>query len=159
MTSIYSYQKVSTPYTVIQMSLPDSMGAHDELHCTELCTLDGVTYVAVPDGVTLPDQPPELAIAPVVLTPELREQIKAASPHCSLIAERMETRIRARYSQSDEQYFARIGVGAALGSYTFEPGEQDALIAFGAHVESARQWGREERAKLGLVMVQAEAVE
>jgi hypothetical protein len=62
----------------------------------------------------------------------------------------MEMRIRARYSLSDEQYFARIGVGVALGSYTFEPGEQDALIAFGAHVEAARQWGRDERAKLGL---------
>lgn len=150
MTSIYSYRKVSTPHTTIQMALPDSMGAHDELHCTELCTLGGVTYVAVPAGVALPAQPPELAIAPVALTPELREQIKAASPHCSLIAERMEMRILARYSLSDEQYFARIGVGVALGSYTFEPGEQDALIAFGAHVEAARQWGRDERAKLGL---------
>lgn len=150
MTSIYSYRKVSTPYTTIQMALPDSQGANDELHCTELCTLDGVTYVAVPDGVTLPSQPPELTIAPVSITPELRAQIKAASPHCSLIAERMEMRIRARYSLSDEQYFARIGVGVALGSYTFAPGEQDALIAFGAHVEAARQWGRDERAKLGL---------
>ena len=150
MTTIYSYQKVSTPYTVIQMSLPESQGADDELHCTELCTLDGVTYVAVPDGVTLPEQPAEITAEAVALTQELREQIKAASPHCSLIAERVEMRIRARYSLSDEQYFARIGVGVALGSYTFEPGEQDALIAFGAHVESARQWGRSEREKLGL---------
>lgn len=132
------------------MALPDSMGAHDELHCTELCTLDGTTYVAVPAGVALPAQPPELAIAPVTLTPELREQIKSASPHCSLIAERMEMRIRARYSQSDEQYFARIGVGVALGTYQFQPGEQDALLAFGAHVEGVRQWGRLEREKIGL---------
>ena len=43
MTSIYSYQKVSTPYTVIQAVLPDSTGANDELHCTELCTIDGIT--------------------------------------------------------------------------------------------------------------------
>ena len=41
-------------------------------------------------------------------------------------------------------------VGAALGAYAFEPGEQDALLAFGAHVESCRQWGREQRAALGL---------
>ena len=101
-------------------------------------------------AAALPAQPPELAIAPVALTPELREQIKAASPHCGLIAERMEMRIRARYSVSDEQYFARIGVGVALGSYEFEPGEQEALQAFGAHVEAARQWGRDEWAKLGL---------
>jgi hypothetical protein len=150
MTTIYSYTKVQTPHTIIQMALPDSQGANDELFCTELCTLDDITYVAVPAGTTLPEQPAQITPTIVDLTPELRARLKAASPHCSLIAERMEMRIRARYSLSDEQYFARIGVGVALGSYTFEPGEQDALIAFGAHVEAARQWGRDERAKLGL---------
>ena len=149
-TSIVRYQKASTPYTVIQMALPDSMGADDALHCTELCTLEGVTYVAVPAGVTLPEQPPEITVLPVDMTPELREQIKAASSHCAVIAERMEARIRSKYSLSDEAYFARIGVGAALGVYQFEPGEQDEMLAFGACVESARQWGRDERAKLGL---------
>lgn len=126
------------------------MGVDDALHCTELCTLDGVTYVAIPAGVTLPEQPPEITVLPVDMTPELREQIKAASPHCALIAERMEARIRSKYSLSDEAYFARIGVGAALGVYQFEPGEQDEMLAFGAWVESARQWGHDERAKLGL---------
>ena len=150
MTTIYSYSKFPTEFTVIQMALPDSMGADDALHCAELCTLEGVTYVAVPAGVTLPEQPPEITVEPVDMTPELREQIKAASPHCALIAERMEMRISSKYSLSDEQYFARIGVGAALGAYTFAPGEQDELLAFGAYVEAARQWGRDERAKLGL---------
>jgi len=50
MTTIYSYAKFSTPHTVIQMTLPDNQGADDSLRCTELCTLDGTTYVAVPDG-------------------------------------------------------------------------------------------------------------
>lgn len=100
--------------------------------------------------MTLPEQPPEITALPVDMTPELREQIKAASPHCALIAERMEARIRSMYSLSDEAYFARIGVGAALGVYQLEPGEQDEMLAFGAWVESARQWGRDERAKLGL---------
>lgn len=149
-TSIVRYQKVSTPHTSILMAFPDSMGVDDALHCTELCTLDGVTYVAIPAGVTLPEQPPEITVLPVDITPELREQIKTASPHCALIAERMEARIRSKYSLSDEAYFARIGVGAALGVYQFEPGEQDEMLAFGAWVESARQWGRDERAKLGL---------
>ena len=112
---IYAYTKVSTPYTTIQMALPYEMDAENQ--CTELCTLEGVTYVSVPDSVTLPDQ---------------------------------EMRISSKYSLSDEQYFARIGVGAALGAYTFAPGEQDELLAFGAYVEAARQWGRDERAKLGL---------
>ena len=145
---IYAYTKVSTPYTIIQMALPYEMDSENQ--CTELCTLDGVTYVSVPDSVTLPDQPAELTITEATITPELRDQIKAASPHCRLITERMEMRISSKYSLSDEQYFARIGVGAALGAYTFAPGEQDELLAFGAYVEAARQWGRDERAKLGL---------
>lgn len=150
MTSIYAYQKISTPHTIVQMLLPDNQGADDSTRCTELCTLDGITYVAVPDAAALPDQPPELTIAPAVLTAALREQIKAASPHALLIHERTEAMIRSRYSAADEMYFARIGVGVALGAYVFEPGEQDKLLAFGVFVESARQWGREERAKLGL---------
>lgn len=150
MTSIHAYRKVSTPYSIIQMALPDNQGHDDALRCTELCTLDNVTYVAVPAGVTLPAQPPELTIAPAVLTAELKEQIKAASPHVQLIYERTEQKIRAVYSINDEAKFARIGVGAALGVYTFGPGEQDELMAFGAYVEAARQWGRDERALLGL---------
>lgn len=145
---IYAYTKVSTPYTTIQMALPYEMDSENQ--CTELCTLDGVTYVSVPDSVTLPDQPTELTITEATITPELRDAIKAESPHCRLITERMEQRIRERYSLSDEQFFSRIGVGAALGAYTFAPGEQDELLAFGAYVEAARQWGRDERAKLGL---------
>ena len=145
---IYAYTKVSTPYTTIQMALPYEMDSENQ--CTELCTLEGVTYVAVPDSVTLPDQPAELTITEATITPELRDQIKAASPHVALIAKRMEQRIRERYSLSDEQFFSRIGVGVALGAYTFGAGEQDALLAFGAYVEAARQWGRDERAKLGL---------
>ena len=145
---IYAYTKVSTHYTTIQMALPYEMDSENQ--CTELCTLEGVTYVSVPDSVTLPDQPAELTITEATITPELRDQIKAASQHCRLITERMEMRISSKYSLSDEQYFARIGVGAALGAYTFAPGEQDELLAFGAYVEAARQWGRDERAKLGL---------
>ena len=145
---IYAYTKVETPYTTIQMALPYEMDSENQ--CTELCTLEGVTYVSVPDSVTLPDQPTELTITEATITPELRDAIKAESPHCRLITERMEMRISSKYSLSDEQYFARIGVGAALGAYTFAPGEQDELLAFGAYVEAARQWGRDERAKLGL---------
>ena len=106
--------------------------------------------MAVPTGVTLPAQPTELTIAPTVLTDALKAQIKAASPHVQLIYERTEQKIRAQYSVNDEAKFARIGVGAALGAYTFGPGEQDELLAFGAYVEAARQWGRDQRGALGL---------
>jgi hypothetical protein len=150
MTTIYSYAKFSTPHTVIQMALPDNQGVDDSLRCTELCTLDGTTYVAVPDGLALPAQPAEIDPQPVVPGADLVARIKAASPHVQLIYERTEALIRSKYSLSDEAKFARIGVGAALGVYAFGAGEQDELIAFGAFVEAARQWGRDERAKLGL---------
>lgn len=119
---------------------------------TELCTIDGVTYVSVPDD-DLPEQAAQISasiVNPVTLTTELREAIKAASPHCALIHERMEAKIRDKYSLSDEQYFSRISSGAALGIYTFEEGESVALQAFGAYIESVRQWGREQRGQLGL---------
>ena len=150
MTTIHTYTKHQTPYTVIQAVLPDSAGENDELHCTELCTIDGITYLSVPDGVTLPDQPPEIELTPVTLSPELREQIKAASPHVQLISERMIQKIRAQYSVDDEMFFSRIGVGAATGMYAPTVGEMADMQAFGLFVEGVRQWGRAERANLGL---------
>ena len=150
MTSIYAYQKVLTLHAVIQMALPDNQGADDSQRCTELCTLDGTTYVAVPDGMELPAQPPEITLTTPALTPELKAQIKAASPHVALTYARTQDLIRSKYSVDDEAYYARIGVGVALGAYTFESGEQAELMEFAAFVEAARTWGRGERAKLGL---------
>ena len=154
MTSIVAYRKATDAWTTYTLATPDTQidAAGEERYCTELCTLDGVTYVAVPDGITLPSQPAQIAgtVTPVTLTPELRDRIKSASTHCQFIDARMQDKIRARYSAEDEMYFARIGAGVALGKYTFEPGEEAALTEYGAHVETVRQWGRTERAKLGL---------
>lgn len=132
------------------MAPPDNQGVDDALRCTELCTIDGVTYVSVPDGIVLPVQPAEISVNVATLTDALKEQIKSASLHVQLTYERTEALIRSKYSVSDEAKYARIGVGVALGSYTFGAGEQAELMAFGAHCEAARQWGRDERAKLGL---------
>ena len=150
MVSIYGYRKVFTPHTVIQAVLPDSIGVDDELHCTELCTLDGVTYVAVPAGVTLPDQPAEITVLPVALAPELKSAIKAASPHVALISERMIQKIRGTYTIDDEMFFARIGIGVATGMYSPTDGEMADMQVFGSFVEGVRQWGRDERARLGV---------
>lgn len=116
----------------------------------EIAIIDNWRYVYFPDNVTIPDQPTEIQWTPLTLTDELKEQIKANSRQCQLISQWMQERIRATYPLEDEQYFSRIGVGVALGAYTFQPGEQEALLAFGAFVESVRQWGRAERAKIGL---------
>ena len=154
MSSIFAYRKHYTAHTVITLNVPDNATdpeGGEDLRCTELCTIEGVTYVSVPDGLDLPGQPAEIAdsVQVATITPELRAAIKAASPHCRLIDERMQDRIRARYTPEDEMYFARIGAGAALGVYQFESGEKERLLAYGAHVEAVRQWGRSERAKLG----------
>ena len=144
---IHKYQRVVTPGPNGATLYFRNTETNDAL---ELAELDGWHYVFVPEGATLPEQPPEIGWQPVTMTDALREQIKAASRPCQLIAEAMQRRIRSVYSLEDEQYFARIGVGAALGGYAFQPGEQEALLAFGAHVEAVRQWGRQEREKIGL---------
>lgn len=118
--------------------------------------VEGLAHPIKPSGVVIIDRdtglPTEIAgtIATVTLDPVLREQIKAASPHCKLIAQRMVEQIRAAYSIDDEMYFARIGVGAATGTYQPSSDELQAMTVFGEFVESVRQWGRQQRAELGL---------
>lgn len=152
MPSIVSYQKHIDSIRTVEIRLPEDATLLQRIG-TELATIDGITYVSLPDGASLPaNQPEEIAasIQTVTLTPALREAIKAASPHCQLIAQRMVEKIRALYSVDDEMYFARIGVGAANGMYTPTQDEMQAMTVFGEFVESIRQWGREERARLGL---------
>lgn len=149
-----AFRRVVTPIYTHTLRLPDA--PQGQQAAQELATLpDGRTVVALFEGFTLPaNQPAEIAasieVLPDPLPDPLREQIKAASPQVALIYERTEQKIRAVYSINDEAKFARIGVGAALGVYAFGAGEQDELIAFGAFVEAAREWGRGERALLGL---------
>lgn len=144
---VYKYQRAVTAgpngTTLYFRNAEDNAAA-------ELAEVDGWFYVFVPNAVSMPEQRTEISWQVVTLTDELREQIKAASRPCHLISDRMQSMIRGAYSLEDEQYFARIGVGAALGAYQFQPGEQEALLAFGQHVEDVRQWGRDERARIGL---------
>ncbi len=105
----------------------------------------------------LPEQPEEIAasVQTVTLDDTLKEQIKAASPHSQLIGQRMINTIRAAYSIDDEMYFARIGVGATTiinGAALYVPSasELEEMMTFGAFVEGVRDWGRNERALLGL---------
>ena len=108
MTTIISYQKYTdewTTYTLVQPhQSPDSQNT-TEL-CTELCTIDGVTYVAVPDGVTLPDQPSQIAdsIKNVELTAELISTIKTNSSHCKFISDQVQHKIRQKYTMDDELF-------------------------------------------------------
>lgn len=135
------YRKVSDAYTTYQLRLPDAQGAGDQPHCTELCTLDdGFTYVAVPAGVTLPEQPEAIRDSIETLDPlptALRDQIKAASPHVALINERVRAAIAERYSLADEIKLLRTAPSPEMTAYD-------------AYAEECRAWGRAEKARLGL---------
>jgi len=154
MISLIAFRRVVDSVTTHSLKLPDApQGQHAG---QELCTLpDGRTVVALFDGFTLPgNQPAAIASSvetlPTPLPDLIKEQIKSNSPHVALISKNMIDTIRASYSIDDEMYFARIGVGAATGMYTPTAGEMQELTVFGEFVESVRQWGRAERAKLGL---------
>ena len=154
MPSLYAYRKVIDTVTTHALRLPDAQQGQPAGQ--ELATLpDGRTVVVIFDGYLLPsDQPAAIDSSIEALSlplPDLlREQIKEASPHVALIDRRMIEQIRASYSIDDEMYFARIGVGAAMGMYQPSSDEVHAMTVFGEYVEAARQWGRGERAKLGL---------
>lgn len=152
MITIITYQKFINTEITRELRLPVD-GQHQSLG-TELATLaDGTTYVCLPDGATLPpDQPAEIAasIQAVTLDAASRAAIVSASPHCKLIDERMREQIRGTYPLEDELKYARIGVGAAMGMYVPTTDEIQAMTVFGTFVEGVRQWGRDERARLGL---------
>ena len=138
---IIKYQKQTDQHTTYTLVTPESSG------CTELATIDGTTYVHVPDGVTLPSQPEQIAVEEVTMTDELREQIKAASPHVKLSYKRLNERIRAKYSIDDEMYLARIAVGAQMGTYEMQPDEPALLAEYQQYVEAQREIARLERAQ------------
>ena len=141
---IYAYTKITDQYTTYLMSTPEGS--------TELATIDDITYVHIPDSETLPDQPEQITVTPVTLTPELLARIKVESPHVQLINQRMIDMIRSQYTVDDELFFARIAGGAGLGLYEIPAQEQDELAAYKDVVEAAREWGRQQRAVLGLTL-------
>ena len=106
----------------------------------ELCTIDGVTYVSVPDDLQLSDiQPVEIAssIELVAMTDDIREMIKANSTHVELINDRVKAKIAERYSLPDELKEIRNSSSPSFAAYA-------------DYVEECRQWGREQKAALGL---------
>ena len=151
MPTIYSYQKYTDPLISRTLRLPES-DTHSPLG-TELATIDGLTYVSIPEQAVLPTNQPEeisASIAEVTMTDTLKEAIKLVSPHTQLIAQRIIETIRSNYTIDDEMYFARIGVGASMGLYVPSAKELQEMTVFGEFVEATRQWGREQRDLLGL---------
>jgi hypothetical protein len=143
--TVYRYQPVITPGPSGTDYRPFCL----DQELTDLCLLDNYRYVFVTDisAIIVPD---EITFEEVTITPELREIIKINSPHTQLIAQRVIDQIRAKYPLDEELYFARIAVGALQGSYQLLPGEAEAIAQYQTDVEAAREWGRVERAKIGL---------
>lgn len=142
MVKVYRYRKVTDDYTTYQ--------AQGE-NLIELCTIDGITYISVPDdGRLLAEQPEQIRLEEVDLSGELKERVKNTSPLCQLIYARTQERIREKYSAEDEMYLTRIAVGQLAGIYTMQPHEPALIAEYQAYIESVREWGRAERAKLGL---------
>lgn len=93
MPKIYKYQKVTDQYTTYTVNDEDNK-------ITELCTINGDTYVSIPDDVTF--QSKQITLEPVTITKELKEQIEKESPHLQLIRKRVIEAIRKKYSIEDE---------------------------------------------------------
>ena len=158
MPTLYTYTKLIDAITTHQLRLPYTRDPASGLRASgqEIAMLpDGRTVVALDDGAELPaDQPEAIAHTvkqlPTPLPAELRDQIRGASPQCRYIDSQMKEQIRARYAIDDEMYLARIGVGTALGTYTPSESELQALAEYQTFVEGVREWGRAQRAALGL---------
>ena len=136
MAKIYKYQKRTDAHTTHCLVEPD-YGREGEERITELCTIEGDTFVSLPDSITLPPQPEQIKVEAMELTEELAAAIRAASPHVALVNERIVTRIRERYSVNDEIKMLRIGPSPETEAYN-------------DWVEECRAWGRKEKEKFGL---------
>lgn len=143
---IFQYTPYSTPG-------PDGVSLRfvaGESGATELAEFGGHAYVHVPEGAQIPEQPHHIHWFPLEPDAQLLEKIKAESRPVQLIAQAMIEKIRSAYSIDDEMYFARIGVGAATGMYQPTAQELQEMQEYSAFVESVREWGRQERARIGL---------
>lgn len=147
MPSIIAYLKVFDAYTTYQLATPP------DVDCPELCTLDGVTYVSLPDGAVLPPQPAQIASSVAVVVPDaaLRVAIKSASPHCALIKDQGHQRvIDAGYSPEDQRKLDRLMAAKGAGINTPTAGQLAAITAFATASLAADAWASEQYAALGL---------
>ncbi len=135
MTYIVSYQKFIDDQRTVEIRLPE--GEDNQRVGTELATVDGVTYVSLPDGAVLPEQPAEITVEPVTLTAELKQRISNASPFVRMIRKMVADKIAEQYSTGDEIKLIRTAPSAEFEAYN-------------AYAEDCRAWGREQRAAIGL---------
>jgi len=115
MPKLMKYKKFTdtyTTYTAID-------NGEEDKKITELCTINGNTYISIPDDIVLPEQAKQIKLEPVILTDELKEQIEEASPHIQLIKKRIREKIAKKYSIEDELKIIRNKInGVDIEKYT-----------------------------------------
>ena len=138
MAKIYSYTKHQDDIRTITLLLPFDQEKHT-LIGQELCVLDGVTYVSIPDTAVLPEQPIEISatVKVVTLTEALKADIKANCKHFKRINDLVVEKIRLKYSADDEIKALRLAPSATTDAWK-------------AYVEECVLWGMEQKAVLGL---------
>lgn len=140
MAKIYKYQKVIDKYTTHYLRENPLIGFNDtkDDHITELCTIEGITYVSVPDSVILPEQSSEIALSfsEVDMTDiKIVDAIKQESSHIKLIDGRVIDQIRTKYSLTDEIKMLRLAPSIESTAYSL-------------FVEECRAGGKSEKMKL-----------
>lgn len=138
MSFIIAYQKFVNSEITRELRLP--VDDQNQSIGTELATIEGVTYVSIPDEYTLPiDQPDEIksTIKTIAQDDTVIAEIKHVSPHVKLINERVQEKISEKYTIQDEIKLIRTSPSQQFDEYN-------------AYVESCRAWGRAEKVKLGL---------
>ena len=136
MPSIFAYRQVTDAYTTYQLRLPDGG--------IELATVDGLTFVSVPDGPALPaEQPAQIAPSLVLLTDEQVAQLRDVSPYGRLVARRVAERIRAGEAASSAKEWGETQL-IALGLTADVPARIEAMrgarMAAGGARTTAQNW-------------------
>ena len=145
---IKKYTKVSDEYTTYTATF--AQDEDGQMLGQELCEIDGETYISVDDTEPMPDQSEQITIVDVVLTDELRAQIKAASPHCRLIKQRNLEAIESEYSLEDRLQIAAIAGGVSNSLVPPSVEYTKMMEQYRDHVLAANTISAEQYTKLGL---------
>jgi hypothetical protein len=131
----YKFQKVVANGTTYRFVHPNTEG---EQLSTELATINGFTYVHVKEGAELPEQHPQTGVVEITPSVEEMEAIKESSHLVRNINNTVQDKIAERYSMADEIKLLRTHPSVEFDAYN-------------AYVEECRQWGREQKANIGVV--------
>jgi len=126
MIKLYKYRKIADAITTYCLIEPDYNLLKTKERVQELATIDGWTYVSVPDSIILPEQPPQIYL------------VETEVPQVALINEQVVERIRRKYSINDEIKMLRVDPSKTTAEF----------VAYNNYAEECRVWGESEKTKL-----------